>query len=178
MGVVNNILKLNKGPTGFELLSFPLMRQQLISTYAADRFTITGAHKNKIDGILIRPSTSSPRAPHIAHPASPSSSSKGKSLAGSNVGAVSVSGDPSCVININEPSSPVGTVLFCCPNAGMYECMANAHKDMSWLGFYTKLGFGTHTPSYSHLIINKSLVYILYFVRPRRLRFQLPRLRL
>merc|ERR1711907_122603 len=37
-------------------------------------------------------------------------------------------------------SSTIGTVLFCCPNAGMYESMANASKDCSWVGYYTRLG--------------------------------------
>ena len=40
-----------------------------------------------------------------------------------------------------DPStSHIGTVLFCCPNAGMYECMANASREYSWIGFYGKFG--------------------------------------
>ena len=40
----------------------------------------------------------------------------------------------------NQAVSTIGTVLFCCPNAGMYESMANASKDCSWVGYYTRLG--------------------------------------
>ena len=39
------------------------------------------------------------------------------------------------------PPSALGTVLFCSPNAGLYECLSQAAKDSSWVGYYTSLGF-------------------------------------
>jgi pimeloyl-ACP methyl ester carboxylesterase len=36
--------------------------------------------------------------------------------------------------------SAVGTVLFCGPNAGMYESFSMASPEASWLGYYTRLG--------------------------------------
>lgn len=36
--------------------------------------------------------------------------------------------------------SEVGTVLFCGPNAGMYESFSMASPESSWLGYYTQLG--------------------------------------
>ena len=38
-------------------------------------------------------------------------------------------------------SSPIGTVLFCSPNAGLYECLSQASKESSWVGYYCALGF-------------------------------------
>jgi hypothetical protein len=46
----------------------------------------------------------------------------------------STSYDPHAISN-------VGTVLFCSPNAALYELLAQANKESSWVGFYTKLGF-------------------------------------
>lgn len=108
-GIMGNIKKIYKGPSGYELISFPLMRVQLVSTFNGERFTINGADNNKIDGIVVKPSL------------------KDRQMAGS--------------CSPDYVSSPVGTVLFCCPNAGMYECMANASRDVSWIGYYTRLGF-------------------------------------
>lgn len=42
---------------------------------------------------------------------------------------------------VQKPTiSPVGTVLFCGPNAGMYESFSMANEEASWLGYYTSLG--------------------------------------
>jgi hypothetical protein len=34
-----------------------------------------------------------------------------------------------------------GVVLYCAPNAGIYEGEAMMPRDKSWVGFYTSLGF-------------------------------------
>lgn len=36
---------------------------------------------------------------------------------------------------------PVGTLLFCCPNLGIVECIGLSNQETSWIGFYVSLGF-------------------------------------
>lgn len=116
---VNTILKINTGPTGYEKLSFPMMREQLMAMYNAERISLTGPDHNVIDGMYIKCAKKISQKTRVGEltPAEP-------------LIATSKSGD----------ISSVGTVLFCCPNAGMYECMALASRDQSWVGLYTKLG--------------------------------------
>ena len=39
------------------------------------------------------------------------------------------------------PPSPLGCVMFCSPNAGLYELLSQVNKEASWVGWYTSLGF-------------------------------------
>ena len=88
-----------------------VLNAQLLHSYHGERISITGSASNIIDGVIIRPTP-------VDRPAS-SISDNSKTI---------------------QTTSLVGTVLFCCPNAGMYESMANASKDCSWVGYYTRLG--------------------------------------
>lgn len=36
---------------------------------------------------------------------------------------------------------PVGSLLFCCPNLGIVECIGLSNQETSWIGFYSSLGF-------------------------------------
>lgn len=44
-------------------------------------------------------------------------------------------------VRYNTPVSPVGTVIMCSPNAGLYELVSQQSADTSWVGVYTKLGY-------------------------------------
>jgi hypothetical protein len=55
MRTVNKILQLSKGPSGFELISFPVMRKQLLHTFNGERVTIPGAASNIIDAVIMKP---------------------------------------------------------------------------------------------------------------------------
>ena len=74
------------------------------------------------------PASSSPLPPSVA----PSSSSTSSS---------SSSSPRRGTLAPEFPPSALGTVLFCSPNAGLYECLSQAAKDSSWVGYYTSLGF-------------------------------------
>lgn len=103
-------------------LSFVLMREQLKDVYGAERFTVTGTDSNTIDCMYIplaapnsgSPSKGSAPDPHHTHHAR-------SDFPGSR--------------------NSRGTVLFCAPNAGLYECIAMQPKDTTWVGFYQALGF-------------------------------------
>ena len=108
------------------------MRQQLKSKFRAERITLTGSDKNKIDGVLIPCKEQFEKHDNeVRHEDFTSTKS-----------TVSESVSPRRSQKAPEfPPSPMGTVLFCSPNAGLYECLSQAGKDSSWVGYYTSLGF-------------------------------------
>ena len=109
MSVINSITKFNVGPTGYQKLAFPLMREQLKEYFGGERIILHGADNNVIDGFII-PSISKFRSSSV-----------------------------DCETGSSNLS--LGVVLFCSPNAGLYECASLAVREASWIGFYTTLGF-------------------------------------
>ena len=108
------------------------MRQQLKSKFRAERITLTGSDKNKIDGVLIPCKEQFEKHDNIVRNEDFTSTKS----------TVSESVSPRRSQKAPEfPPSPMGTVLFCSPNAGLYECLSQAGKDSSWVGYYTSLGF-------------------------------------
>ena len=114
------------GPAGVEKLAFPLMRQQLKTYFGGERLTVMGIDDNAID-VMYVPSAQ-------AHEAA---IAKGTSGGSGTTHPFQQSGGASTPL----PVSTLGTVLFCAPNAGLYECVSQASKEASWVGFYTSLGF-------------------------------------
>ena len=126
-------MKINQGPTGSAKFAFAIMRQQLKSKFRAERITLTGSDKNKIDGVLIPCKQQFDKDDNEGLSEDPISKS-----------AVNISESVSPRRSQKAPEfppSPMGTVLFCSPNAGLYECLSQAGKDSSWVGYYTSLGF-------------------------------------
>ena len=109
MKVLSSITKYNVGPTGYQKLAFPLMREQLKEHFGGERILLTGVDSNIIDGFVI---------PSMAR---------------------LKSSTPDC--EAGNSSLSLGVVLFCSPNAGLYECASLALREASWIGFYTTLGF-------------------------------------
>lgn len=118
------------GPAGVEKLAFPLMRQQLKTYFGGERLTVMGIDDNAID-VMYVPSAQ-------AHEAAIAKAAKEGASGGSGTPhPFQQSGGASAPL----PVSTLGTVLFCAPNAGLYECVSQASKEASWVGFYTSLGF-------------------------------------
>jgi len=147
-GAIKAVLTGKDGPTGLEKLALPFMREQLRSIFGAERFTVVGGDENIIDGVYI-PSAAGLVEAQRARAAAAAASSPG-AVSGSASGAGAGSGAGRSLGGLHQasdsaqpylPPSPLGTVLFCSPNAGLYECTSQATKDSSWLGFYTQLGF-------------------------------------
>jgi len=94
------------------------MREQLKDVFGAERFTVTGTDSNTIDCMYIP-------------------------LAAPNIGSPTKGSAPDHGAHSTHSATvkPRGTVLFCAPNAGLYECIAMQPKEMTWVGFYQSLGF-------------------------------------
>jgi len=115
------------GPAGIEKLAFPIMRQQLKTYFGGERTTVLGIDDNAID-VMYVPSAQ-------AHEAALAKAAKEGAAGASR--PFQQSGGAVAPL----PVSPMGTVLFCAPNAGLFECVSQASKEASWVGFYTSLGF-------------------------------------
>lgn len=111
-----------KSVKGFERLSMPLMREQLMSVYHAQRISVVGNNSNLFDRNTID---------MMYIPAVPGDGANGSATPAS--GAATSAGTTSV--------SSMGTVLLCAPNAGMYELYSQQNRNTSWVGIYTKLGF-------------------------------------
>jgi hypothetical protein len=171
LAMAKGLWKINVGPEGAAKLSMQIMREQLKANYGAQSFTLAqrsepatgvygrgvaaiasametrcGIHipslKKKegiIDGVYV---PSRRRWELIQEELDQQADSASGSPTGSppldlsDMDALLSQLSPQC----REPS-PLGTVLFACPNAGMYEGLGQADQDASWIGFYTNLGF-------------------------------------
>jgi hypothetical protein len=144
---LRQILKLNQGPLGAAKFSFSIMRQQLISKFHAERISVPGNDGNKIDGILVPCKEQYERlseelaASDTGERQGGIESSRKNSLSSSSSSSKSGTTPRNGPKPHSFPPSPLGTVLFCSPNAGLYECLSQAAKDSSWVGYYTSLGF-------------------------------------
>jgi hypothetical protein len=144
---LRQILKLNQGPLGAAKFSFSIMRQQLISKFHAERISVPGNDGNKIDGILVPCKEQYERlseelaASDTGERQGVIESSRKNSLSSSSSSSKSGTTPRNGPKPHSFPPSPLGTVLFCSPNAGLYECLSQAAKDSSWVGYYTSLGF-------------------------------------
>lgn len=143
---ISGIQDLWKGPTGIEISCFPMMRKHIQMQYLHPisssqsiqnssfipstpliseflqlnqsrvcHLSIQGCDKNLIDGILIMNS----RIP---------------------IEIVQSIYNQTQTTNPSNSVIYTPTVLFCCPNAGFYECLVMAQSNSSWLGFYLARG--------------------------------------
>ena len=125
---IGSLAKFNSGPAGSAKFSFALMREQLKTSFGATRIFVVGCDANVIDGVIV-----------------PSKRRMQKRQSGGGSPFTSPSRyavEPldRRIDECDEDTSALGTVLFCSPNAGLYECAWQA-QESSWLGFYTSLGF-------------------------------------
>lgn len=118
------IRSLLDGPQGFELLSFPIMRQSLISTYQSEFFGVLGEDGNTISCVFIP-------TQKLSH-----------------VGTIGSPKQPVIGINETQKQTSIGTVLFCCPNLGFIEGIGSMNMDVSWVGYYNSLGFNVISFNY------------------------------
>lgn len=145
---ISSITDVCKGPTGIEISCFPMMRKHIQMQYLTSnspsqqstqissfitqnnivsdfllfnqsrvcRLSIQGCNGNILDGILVLSSRMSIETIQLLQ-------------------------------NKTQTNNPLNTliytptVLFCCPNAGFYECLVMAQPNSSWLGFYLARGF-------------------------------------
>jgi hypothetical protein len=128
--LISQLTQMNTGPTGLEKLAFPMMRVRLQDQYAfEEEFVVYGNDGNKIDCIYI---PSKQRKAVVREAQNQQQSSTGASPVRRHSGTAA---------SLNLGVSPVGTVLFCPPNCGFFECLSQMPVSSSWLGFYTNLGF-------------------------------------
>lgn len=129
------------GPVGIERLAFPTMRDTLIYKHNAIRMPIQGSNKNLIDTMIIPCGNTQKTTANSSN--SRASHDSINSLGELEGGPKSFTSSQSS----NTPSrfyspSKVGTVLFCSPNAALYEVFSYGEKNQkSWMGFYLSLGF-------------------------------------
>ena len=171
MWVVRQVLKLNQGPLGASKYSFAIMRQQIKSKFQTERMAVTGKDGNLIDCVLVpcRESYDKLIEKEEESKLEEKKRKEGTDIDGksNNIGfnrngknssfspsislSTSSNGTPK-TLSIKKSSSSkqkphafssstLGTVLFCSPNAGLYECLSQASKESSWVGYYTSLGF-------------------------------------
>lgn len=156
---VRQILKINEGPLGASKYSFPIMRQQIKSKFQSERISIIGKDKNLIDGILIpckntyneliikdeERKLNEKKLTEENNIINNSNDKSTSSLTSTSASTQNIRTQKNLKKSTQKspdfPSSPLGTVLFCSPNAGLYECLSQASKDSSWVGYYTSLGF-------------------------------------
>eukprot|EP00598_Pedospumella_elongata_P005315 CAMPEP_0184979772 /NCGR_PEP_ID=MMETSP1098-20130426/9913_1 /TAXON_ID=89044 /ORGANISM="Spumella elongata, Strain CCAP 955/1" /LENGTH=960 /DNA_ID=CAMNT_0027503105 /DNA_START=470 /DNA_END=3352 /DNA_ORIENTATION=- len=113
---VKSVLSLGAGPEGCEKLTFPYMRCQLEQRFKAERFSLIGCDKNKIDAAIF-PVYVLQNSTNTA-----TSNTTNSSAAESRMSAK-------------------GLVLFCGPNAGFYEGLCQSDFNASWLGMYLRMGY-------------------------------------
>jgi hypothetical protein len=111
------------GPHGLEKLAFPAMRDTLVHKYKGTILPLTGPDGNKINAMLF--------------PSKYTSSSAQLS----STSVVSLDGLESHAESTAYRPSSVGTVLFCGPNAAVYEVLSLANLEACWFGWYLSLGF-------------------------------------
>jgi hypothetical protein len=120
--IIASVTNMNVGPLNFEKLAFPIMRVRLFDEYACDHECASiGPDGNRIDCVYI---PSKQRRQHVRE--------RQQSLQSPTATASAAS---------NPAVSHVGTVLFCPPNCGFFECLSQMPEKSSWLGYYTNLGF-------------------------------------
>ena len=161
--VIRNLLKVNQGPQGADKFAFAVMRQQMKHKFGAQRLALTGADGQLVDAVLVpchaqyeaysRRQRDALRGEAGAYyvskppPATPRSTLRDThccmSLSLSRLHGADVDADAS-VSGLAAPApaflpSPLGCVLFCSPNAGMYELLAQANKECTWVGYYASL---------------------------------------
>ena len=187
MWVVRQVLKLNQGPVGASKYSFSIMRQQIKSKFQTERITVVGKDGNLIDSVLVPCRESYDKLVekeeenklevkkrkegcYVENDNDGNSSNKGSDRNGKKtsfsplISASSLSNGTPKILqkSSSKPNafstSTLGTVLFCSPNAGLYECLSQASKESSWVGYYTSLGFDVCLFNYrfelEYLIIN------------------------
>lgn len=159
---ISSLTDIWKGPTGIEISSFPMMRKHIqmqylntISTTQSTqnspfliqnnivsdflqynqsrvcRLSIEGCDGNLIDGVLISNIKMSIETIRLIYEKT----------------------------QTNNPSPSfiyTPTVLFCCPNAGFYECLVMAQSNSSWLGFYLARG-------YYFIIYFVIIIFVIYY---------------
>ena len=120
MSKLKGLLNFNESLEGGEKVTFPYMRSLLTQRFKTESFSLQGADKNTIDGVVFPASV----------------------LATTGLGGVGVSAQtqPTASPATAEPS-PVGLVMFCSPNAGFYEGMCQCDLATSWLGYYLQMGY-------------------------------------
>eukprot|EP01041_Mallomonas_annulata_P010249 gene10249-21380_t len=151
-GILHAIVGLfrsREGPSGMECISFVVMREQLYSSFGAECISIpvNKGNNNSIDAAII-PSTKCLN--YKLQQQSLSSSTPSSSSSSSSPVATTPSA------NSNIPTA-IGTVLFCNPNAGFYECLSQSQRDNSWLGLYTQLGFDVVVFNYRGYLQSKGV---------------------
>jgi len=148
---IKSLLSFTDGVEGCEKISFPYMRCLLMKKLNAQRFTISGANSNMINGVILPASRSPLTSSSSSLPSSSlmfdSVQSNQSSNQGNHVNSKSGSSNSSSdTANrvVNFTSNSKGIVLFCGPNAGFYECSSQqdtTSSSSSWIGFYLNLGF-------------------------------------
>lgn len=105
-------------PEGFERISFPLMRFSIGVQYSTTRFAVFGPDNNKIDCMFISECSSVESRDRFAEATSAS---------------------------VFEPlplrEGGVGVVLFCNPNAAIYEALSMTPRKGSYVGIYIDMGY-------------------------------------
>jgi len=161
-GALKSFISGTDGPCGIERLAFPIMREQIRTFYGGQRFSILGCDENIIDAVYIPCAATHHEVLRAARESSSASS-------------LSISSDNRHNHNLHhhhqagdgaQPHLPstLGTVLFCSPNAGLYECVSQATREGSWVGFYTQLGFDVCLFNYRYVDATKYYyVLIVYF---------------
>ena len=143
MWVIKNLLKLNQGPQGSDKFAFPIMRQQLKNKFCAERVMLTGTQGNVIDALMVPcHSTYEKLSKEKKDKMMRKEQAKNQSHLNGTVGE---DDDGEHIHNTGNSGSfspsPLGCVMFCSPNAGLYELLSQVNKEASWVGWYTSLGF-------------------------------------
>lgn len=125
------------------------MREQLKFKYGASRYSVLGEDGNVIDAVWI---------PCVHPKGGPGGTATNRS------GDALPTTDPSTRHpNSVSSSTAVGTVLFCCPNAGLYECVSQSNPQASWLGIYQYIYFTSLLTVMTGVSIPFTIVSFLLF---------------
>lgn len=117
LGMIRPLLAWNSGVTGYDQLAFPFMRALLQRTYGAKIFSVKGSNDNFVDCLYIN--------------AEEARSIRAARASGSEYQAPPASATP---VHSNK------LVLFCGPNAGFFETIAQMDYETSWCGYYVSKG--------------------------------------
>ena len=145
MWVVKNLLKLNQGPQGSDKFAFPIMRQQLKNKFCAERLILTGTNGNTIDALMVpcqaqyekmtreKKEKAARKLERSKNNSNGNGNGNGNGIndddddddlvsgGGSNS---NTSGSGSGSGSGSFSPSPLGCVMFCSPNAGLYELLS------------------------------------------------------
>ena len=124
--LLSTISSLNSAPVGIEKLAFPMMKVRLRDEFWMEDLSLLGVDGNFIDAVYV-PSRDRKMAAMAAHLSTTAADDK---TASSRI-------EPQIVSGVSSQ----GTVLYCPPNAGIFECLSQCPAATSWLSFYTQLGF-------------------------------------